>query len=78
MPQLAKYLGRLADYEELKLSQHKRPGISNEAMAIGVAVYYSLTSKTEIARRLGIHKSNLSRMPKLDAILERMRRSGTP
>lgn len=44
------------------------------ARAIAVAIEEGLTTKAEIARRLGVHRSSLTRLPKLDLVLENIRR----
>jgi predicted transcriptional regulator len=44
------------------------------ARAIAVALEEDLTTKAEIARRLGVHRSSLTRLPKLDLVLENIRR----
>jgi len=44
------------------------------ARAIAVALDEGITSKAEIARRLGVHRSNLTRLRKLDPVLENIRR----
>ena len=44
------------------------------AQAIAVAIEEGLTTKAAIARRLGVHRSSLTRLPKLDLVLENIRR----
>ncbi len=44
------------------------------ARAIAVALDEGITSKAEIARRLGVHRSSLTRLRKLDPVLENIRR----
>jgi len=42
--------------------------------AIAIAIEEQITNKAEIARRLGVHRSNLTRLRKLDAVLDNIRR----
>jgi len=42
--------------------------------AIAIAISEQITNKAEIARRLGVHRSNLTRLKKLDAVLDNIRR----
>lgn len=42
--------------------------------AIAIAIAEQITNKAEIARRLGVHRSNLTRLKKLDAVLDNIRR----
>jgi hypothetical protein len=51
-----------------------RAGQSLLSRAIAIALDEGITTKAEIARRLGVHRSNLTRMPKLDLVLENIRR----
>jgi ActR/RegA family two-component response regulator len=44
------------------------------ASAIAIALEEGLTNKAEIARRLGVHRSSLTRLPKLDPVLDNIRR----
>jgi ActR/RegA family two-component response regulator len=42
--------------------------------AIAIAISEQITNKAEIARRLGVHRSNLTKLRKLDAVLDHIRR----
>lgn len=51
-----------------------KPKQSLLARAIAVAIEHGITNKAEIARRLGVHRSNLTKLRKLDAVLDNIRR----
>jgi len=50
------------------------PKQSQLSRAIAIAISEQITNKAEIARRLGVHRSNLTKLRKLDAALDHIRR----
>lgn len=55
-------------------SHETSPRQSLLCRAIAIAIEHKITNKAEIARRLGVHRSNLTKLKKLDAVLDNIRR----
>jgi len=71
---IASSLERIESRVPSSVAPETAPRQSLLARAIAVAIEHGITNKAEIARRLGVHRSNLTKLRKLDAVLDNIRR----
>jgi ActR/RegA family two-component response regulator len=71
---IAAALERIESRVPSTVAHERTPKQSLLARAIAVAIEHGITNKAEIARRLGVHRSNLTKLRKLNAVLDNIRR----
>ena len=67
-------LERIESRVPTTVAHETTPKQSLLSRAIAIAIEYGITNKAEIARRLGVHRSNLTKLKKLNAVLDNIRR----
>lgn len=71
---IALALERIESRVPSTVAHETTPRQSLLARAIAIAIEHGITNKAEIARRLGVHRSNLTKLRKLNAVLDNIRR----
>jgi DNA-binding MarR family transcriptional regulator len=71
---IARALERIESRVPSTVAHETTPRQSLLARAIAIAIEHGITNKAEIARRLGVHRSNLTKLRKLNAVLDNIRR----
>jgi ActR/RegA family two-component response regulator len=71
---IAAALERIESRVPSTVAHETTPRQSLLARAIAIAIEHGITNKAEIARRLGVHRSNLTKLRKLNAVLDNIRR----
>lgn len=74
LSRIACALERIESRVPSTVAHETTPKQSLLSRAIAIAIAEQITNKAEIARRLGVHRSNLTRLKKLDAVLDNIRR----